>query len=59
MQTLNRLADMYATFEDTVNNVENEISENDILFAETRKIMNEFAAFQLRQMRKSWHCSSV
>ena len=41
MQALDRLASVYATFEDTWVNVENENSEGDILYAEAYEAMDE------------------
>ena len=45
-QALDRLAGVYATFEDTWADLDNEVSKSDILFAEAYATMDELAAVQ-------------
>ena len=49
MQALDPLAAVYATFEDAWANVENEISEGDMLFAEAYEAVDELAKAQQHQ----------
>ena len=51
MQALDCQAEVYTSFEDTWANVENEISEDDILFAEACEAIDELAAAQQHQAR--------
>ena len=51
MQALDRLAGVYATFEDTRANVDNEISAGDVLVAEAFEAMDELASAQQHQGR--------
>ena len=51
MQALDRLADVYATFEDTWSNVKNETAEGDLPFVEAEEAMDQLAAAQQHQAR--------
>ena len=51
MEALDRLADVYATFEDTWANVEHKTAEGDMLFAVSYEAEDELAKAQPNQAR--------